>query len=69
MKEVLERHQLAMTDVVKVMVVLKDINDFSAFNDIYVTYFPQRPARTTFAASQLAANANIEIEVVAVRDN
>tara|TARA_B100001146_G_scaffold223544_1_gene238461 strand:+ start:11036 stop:11530 length:495 start_codon:yes stop_codon:yes gene_type:complete len=68
-EEVLERHDLAMSDVVKVMVVLKDMKDFSTFNDIYVTYFPQRPARTTFAAKELAANASVEIEVVAVRDN
>lgn len=66
-KAVLAQHNLAMGDVVKAMVVLDDINDFAAFNAIYTTYFPQKPARTTFAAEALAAGAKIEIEVVAVR--
>ena len=65
-KAVLAQHDLQMSNVVKVMVVLDDINDFAAFNDIYTTYFPQKPARTTFAAEALARGAKIEIEVVAV---
>lgn len=66
-KEVLAHHGLNMVDVVKAMVVLDDINDFTAFNEIYKTYFPQKPARTTFAAEALARGAKIEIEVVAVK--
>lgn len=66
-KAVLEQHDMAMSDVVKATVILKNIEDFSAFNAIYTTYFPQKPARTTFAASGLAAGSSIEIEVVAVR--
>lgn len=64
---VLKHHQLNLSDVVKATVILSDINDFSAFNEIYVSKFPQKPARTTFAASGLARNAKIEIEVIAVR--
>ncbi len=66
-KAVLAQHDLEMSDVVKAMVVLDDIKDFAAFNAIYTTYFPQKPARTTFAAEALAVGAKIEIEVVAVR--
>ena len=66
-KAVLNHHGLEMADVVKEMVVLDDIEDFAAFNAIYTSYFPQRPARTTFAAEALAAGAKIEIEVVAVK--
>lgn len=66
-KAVLAHHNLAMTDVVKAMVVLDDIEDFQAFNAIYTQYFPQKPARTTYAAQALAAGAKIEIEVIAVR--
>ncbi len=65
-KAVLEQHGLDMFDVVKCTVILKDINDFKAFNKVYTTYFPQKPARTTFAASGLAVGAKIEIECVAV---
>ncbi len=67
-KEVLEQHGMTMGDVVKALVVLDDIEDFAAFNAIYKTYLPQKPARTTFAAEALAAGAKIEIEVVAVKN-
>jgi 2-iminobutanoate/2-iminopropanoate deaminase len=56
-----------MSNVVKALVVLDSIKDFGAFNAIYKTYLPQKPARTTFAAQALAAGAAIEIEVVAVK--
>lgn len=64
---VLKQHNLTLKDVVKATVILKDINDFSVFNEIYKTRFPQKPARMTFAASGLAAGASIEIEVVAAK--
>lgn len=66
-KAVLEYHNLDLDHVAKCTVILKDINDFSAFNEIYVQYFTKKPARTTFAASDLAGNANIEIDVIAVK--
>lgn len=66
-KAVLEQHDMDMSHVVKALVVLDNIEDFGAFNAIYKTYLPQKPARTTFAAEALAAGAAIEIEVVAVK--
>ena len=66
-KEVLKQHGMDMSNVVKAQVILDDIQDFKAFNDIYITYFPQKPARTTFAAEALALGATIEIEVIAVK--
>ena len=51
----------------KCTVILKDINEFAAFNEVYVQYFTKKPARTTFAASGLAGNASIEIDVIAVK--
>lgn len=67
-KAVLTHHDLKMTQVVKAMVILDNIEDFKAFNEVYTTYFPQKPARTTFAAEALAVGAKIEIEVVAVKN-
>jgi len=64
---VLQKHGSDLSKVVKVTVILKDINDFAAFNGVYITYFPLKPSRTTFASSGLARDALIEIEVVAVR--
>jgi len=66
-KAVLEQQGSSLDQVVKCTVVLSDINDFAAFNDVYKTYFTNKPARTTFAAAGLAANAKIEIECIAVK--
>ncbi|MDY8138584.1 RidA family protein [Aquimarina sp. 2201CG5-10] len=66
-KAVLKHHNLEMKDVVKCTVILADIEDFSAFNEVYKTYLPQKPARTTFAAKGLAVGAKIEIECIAVK--
>ncbi len=64
-KAVLEQHNLSLDNVVKCTVILKDINDFKAFNSVYTQYFTKKPARTTYAAAGLAANASIEIDVIA----
>jgi len=64
---VLKFHGLSLDNVVKCTVILSDINDFKAFNEVYVKYFTKKPARTTFAAAGLAANAKIEIDVIAVK--
>tara|TARA_R100001369_G_scaffold11531_3_gene25103 strand:+ start:38374 stop:38784 length:411 start_codon:yes stop_codon:yes gene_type:complete len=66
-KAVLEHHNLSLDNVIKCTVILKDINDFKAFNSVYSTYFIKKPARTTFAASGLAGGANIEIDVIAAK--
>ena len=66
-KAVLEHHNLWLDNVVKCTVILSDINDFSAFNEVYIQYFTKKPARTTFAAAGLAANAKIEIDVIAAK--
>lgn len=65
-KAELEHVGSSLDKVIKCTVILADIDDFEAFNKVYVTYFPNKPVRTTFAASGLAAGALIEIEVVAI---
>jgi len=64
---VLEHHNLTLDNVVKCTVILDDINDFKAFNEVYVKYFTKKPARTTYAAAGLAIGAKIEIDVIAVK--
>ncbi|ARV09125.1 reactive intermediate/imine deaminase [Winogradskyella sp. PC-19] len=66
-QDVLKQHNLTLDNVVKCTVILKDINDFKAFNTVYTQYFTKKPARTTFAAGGLAGGASIEIEVVAAK--
>lgn len=66
-KDVLEANESDMNHVLKCTVILSDINDFAAMNEVYRTFFTDnKPARTTFAAN-LVAGAKIEIEVVAVK--
>lgn len=66
-KAVLEYHELALDRVVKCTVILRNIEDFKEFNDVYVEYFSKKPVRTTFAASGLAGGALIEIDVIAAK--
>jgi len=64
---VLAEHGMTLDNVVKCTVILADIEDFAAFNEIYIQFFTKKPARTTFAAKGIAANGSIEIDVVAVK--
>ncbi|NKI33172.1 RidA family protein [Croceivirga thetidis] len=64
---VLRYHGLTLDNVVKCTVILSDINDFKAFNEVYIRYFKKKPARTTYAAAGLAVGAKIEIDVIAVK--
>lgn len=66
-KAVLEHHNSSLDKVLKCTVILRHIDDFATFNEIYEEYFPNKPARTTFAASGLAVNASIEIDVIATK--
>ncbi|SDB67068.1 2-iminobutanoate/2-iminopropanoate deaminase [Flavobacteriaceae bacterium MAR_2010_188] len=66
-EEVLKIHGLTLDNVVKATVILKNIEEFAQFNEIYIKHFDRKPARTTFAASGLAANASVEIEVIAAK--
>jgi enamine deaminase RidA (YjgF/YER057c/UK114 family) len=68
LREVLERHGSSLDHVAKCTIILVDINDFSAMNEVYVRYFPadRLPARTTFSARKLVLNARVEVECLAV---
>ncbi len=68
-QDVLQHHGMELNNVVKCTVILHSMADFATFNEVYSNYFPQKPARTTFAASGLAMDAKIEIEVVAVKND
>ena len=70
-KRVLEENGSSLNQVVKVTVMLADISEWPALNEVYVEYFPnEKPARSAFAGSGLALNARCEIEVIAtIRGN
>ena len=68
LRDTLKKNGVGMDRVAKCMVILADINEFSAMNQVYASYFPsdRLPTRTTFAAGKLLADARIEIECLAI---
>jgi 2-iminobutanoate/2-iminopropanoate deaminase len=66
-KSVLEASGSSLENVVKTTVFLKDMNDFSAMNEVYGEFFPTPyPARSTVQVARLPGDALVEIETVAV---
>lgn len=67
-KTALEAHGYTMRDVVKCTVMMADISEWAAFNQIYQTYFAAPyPARSAFGTSGLAIGARVEVECIAAR--
>jgi reactive intermediate/imine deaminase len=53
-------------DVLKVTVLLDDIEDFDEMNETYATYFDDEPpARSAFEVANLPKGVGIEIEAIA----
>ncbi len=68
-KTVLQFAGSSLERVVKCTVFLKDINDYSAMNEVYASYFSgDPPARSTVAGSGLALGASVEIECIALAE-
>ena len=64
---ILKEAGLSMKNVVKVTVLLADINDFAAVNEVYKDFFEAPfPARSAFAVAALPKGGKIEIEAIAV---
>ena len=58
-----------MSHVVKTTVLLKNIQDFAAMNEVYATFFTAPyPARSAFQAADIPKGALVEIEAIAVLD-
>ena len=58
----------SMADVVKTTVLLNDIADFAAMNEVYAEFFTEPyPARAAFQAAGIPKGALVEIECVAVK--
>ncbi len=66
-KNILEEAGAGMENVVKTTVLLADIADFAAMNEVYATFFKEPyPARAAFQAAAIPKGAKVEIEAVAV---
>jgi len=63
----LTRHGSSLDQVVKCTVMLADIGEWAAMNEVYVTFFrSHRPARSAFGTSGLALGARLELECMAL---
>ena len=60
---------MTLDNVVKCSIFLKDMNDFTAVNEIYASYFSTiPPARETVQVAKLPLDVSIEISCIAVID-
>ncbi|HIF9154176.1 TPA: RidA family protein [Photobacterium damselae] len=70
-KAVVEASGLQVSDIVKMTVFVKDLNDFAAVNEVYGNFFDENnapyPARSCVEVARLPKDVKIEIEAIAVR--
>lgn len=65
-KNILAAERLDMSHVVKTTVMLRDIADFAAMNEVYAEFFAAPyPARAAYQVAALPKDARVEIECVA----
>ncbi|ARM76041.1 RidA family protein [Acidianus manzaensis] len=65
-KSILEQANSKIDNIVMAFVFLRNMNDFTKFNEIYSTYFHEKPpARVTVEVSKLPKDVLIEIAVIA----
>ncbi len=67
-KTSLRAHGYDLQDVVKCTVMLADIAEWDAFNEVYQSFFSKHhPARSAFGANGLALGARVEVECLAAK--
>ena len=65
---ILEAANYSLSDVVKSVVLLADMGDFQAMNQVYATYYAEnQPARVCYQVAKLPLGALVEIETIAVQ--
>jgi 2-iminobutanoate/2-iminopropanoate deaminase len=68
LEAVLAKAALELRDVVKMMVWLRNAEDFAAFNESYASYFGEhKPARSTVVSALVHPAALVEIEATAYK--
>lgn len=63
--KILDAAGTSLARVGKVNIFITDFSLLGAMNEVYATYFPHRPAKTTVEITRLDKGGLIEIEVVA----
>ncbi|MBQ9941832.1 MAG: RidA family protein [Christensenellaceae bacterium] len=68
-RAILAEGNMGMNSVVKTTVLLTDMADFAAVNEVYASFFTAPyPARACFQVAALPRGAKVEIEAIAQRD-
>jgi 2-iminobutanoate/2-iminopropanoate deaminase len=66
---VLEQAGASLSSVLRCTVYLADMNDFSAMNEVYASFFGEhRPARAAIEVARLPRDARVEISCVAATE-
>lgn len=69
LKAILEKGGSSFKSVIKTTIYLSDMKYYSKVNKLYASYFDGKyPARTTVAVN-LPMDANVEIDMIAIKDN
>ena len=65
-KAILDEAGSDFLKVLKVTVFLRNMNEFTAMNEIYAEYFTEsRPARSTVEVARLPKGASVEMDIIA----
>ncbi len=69
LKEVLKAAEMTFENVIKSSIFITDMNNFTAINKVYGSYFnaDTAPARETVEVSNLPKFVHVEISVIAVK--
>lgn len=66
-KAILEAAGAKLENVAKIMIFLKDMNDFVKMNEVYTKFFSGvYPARSCYQVARLPKDALVEIEATAI---
>ena len=67
-RNILAENGMTMSDVIKTSVFLSDLDDFTAMNEVYASYFQAPyPARSCVQVAAIPKGCRIEIECIAVK--
>lgn len=67
LKAVLKEAGSSLDQVIKATVFIKDMNEFTALNEVYAEHFGSHtPARSTVEVARLPKDVKVEIEVIAL---
>lgn len=69
LKAVLEAAGSSLDKVIKTTCLLKDMNHFVEFNEVYGKFFGEsKPARATFEVARLPKDVLVEVEAIALAE-